>query len=288
MMYNGLPSEITLASNSAYAEFKNAAVGDNSSLGATFAEWRQSLGMIANRSIQIGRAARSLRKGDFNGFVTQLGVRPKRKHRRKPPRIKLHTDVSGLWLEYWFGWAPLYGDIFGAADIIGQPIPSGSASGTGGSTHYSADYSYGGARIIDIRLFVKCGADILLVNPNLFLAQRVGLLNPATIAWEVLPFSFCLDWAFGVSNFIESFTDFAGCELSNSYTTTLLKGTDVAYDRVYGGQGRSTISGDGMLRNSGIPQPMPNWHVLANLKSSITRAASAASLLTQSLSRLRG
>lgn len=93
-LYWGPPSEATSALNSAYAEFKELAVGENSSLGAAFAEWRESLGMIANRSIQLAGAARSLRKGDFNGFLRKLGVKPKRKHRRKPPKYKLADECQ--------------------------------------------------------------------------------------------------------------------------------------------------------------------------------------------------
>lgn len=288
-LYWGPPSEATSALNSAYAEFKGMAVGENSSLGAAFAEWQQSLGMIANRSIQLAKAARSLRKGDFNGFLRELGVKPKRKHRRKPPKYKLADDVSGLWLEYWFGWAPLYGDIFSAGNVIGQPIPFGSASGTGTSGfRKQADYGYGDYQRWDITINAKMGGDIQLVNPNLFLLQRVGVLNPVSIGWELVPFSFVVDWATGIGAFIDSFTDFAGCSITNAYTTLLYKGIDESWSTQPGASGRTRVVGEGMTRSLGITTPIPDWNVTANLERSITRAASAVSLLTQRLIGLKG
>lgn len=300
----GPPSEATSALNSAYSWFKELAVGENSSLGVAFAEWQQSLGMIANRALKLARAARSLRKGDFNGFLRELGVKPKRKHRRKPPRLKssrnvkhrnrllgydLADDVSGLWLEYWFGWAPLYGDIFTAGSIIGQPIPFGSAEGTGKSAFRKQDYyGAGDYQRWDITIRAKMGGDILLENPNLFLLQRVGVLNPASIGWELIPFSFVVDWATGIGAFIDSFTDFAGCSITNAYTTLLYKGIDESWSTLPGASGRTTVVGEGMTRALGITTPIPDWNVSANLERSITRAASAVSLLTQRLVDLRG
>jgi hypothetical protein len=63
------------------------------------------------------------------------------------------------------------------------------------------------------------GAEVHISNPNLYLANKLGFVNPAVIAWELVPFSFVVDWFVPVGNFLSQWTDFVGLSLQNGYTT---------------------------------------------------------------------
>ena len=61
----------------------------------------------------------------------------------------------------------------------------------------------------------------MVSNPNLFLANQLGFVNAGVVAWDVVPFSFVLDWFVNVGQFLAAFTDFWGLTISNSQTSLL-------------------------------------------------------------------
>lgn len=54
-------------------------------------------------------------------------------------------------------------------------------------------------------------------NPELFALASLGLLNPASLAWELVPLSFVVDWIVPVGPFLEAMTAGVGIELSHAY-----------------------------------------------------------------------
>lgn len=71
-------------------------------------------------------------------------------------------------------------------------------------------------------------------NPNLHRATTLGLTNPAAIAWELVPFSFVVDWFIPIGNFLNSWTDFLGLRFEDSYNTRYVKVENL---RLYNGSG---------------------------------------------------
>jgi hypothetical protein len=287
MGHLGVPPEAQPYYNRAYERFKEDAIGDQSSLGVFAAEWKESLGMINTRALGLYQAARDLRRGDFGGFVEKLGVKPKKKHRRglKPHEMsnrEVANQASGLWLEYWFGWAPMLNDMFTAGDNIQQPLPGGKAYGSAGgnvfvdnSTSYQKD-------LASLLVKYKIGAEFALSNPNLFLLNRLGLANPAQVAWELVPFSFVADWVTDFGSYLSSLSDWVGLEQSNPWVTCFCQGHDVfGINEEYSGEANCKYFA--LIRKTDIPRPLPNLQITANLGKSLTRSATAVSLLTQTL-----
>jgi len=135
-------------------------------------------------------------------------------------------------------------------------------------------------------VFVKQGGIFRLTNENLFLANRVGLINPASIAWEVLPFSFVVDWFTGLGNAIDGFTDLAGLSYDHTYTTEYWRidsvnryWNDWRPGRAY----KTSVFAREFRHNrkAGLSRPTVLPPRLQNFGSSLTRAASAVSLLIQ-------
>jgi hypothetical protein len=273
----GIPSWSQPAANAAYEEFREEALGDQAAVGVAIAEWKQSLGMITKRGIQLASAANNFRRGRVAEGLQTLGVGGRGRRR---PRDNAASDAANLWLEYSFGWKPLYQDIYDAADeLSGDTLPSGKAHGSSGTTHSwtpDANHSY------KSNVRHRVGAIVKLSNPNLYLASQMGLVNPASIGWELVPYSFVVDWMFDVGSFIDSFTDFFGCSVEKPWSAHYCTYVDT-YDTgvfTFTGTGTAAIRGGSLIR------PVPNWEVRANLGNSLTRAANATALAIQSLNRL--
>lgn len=269
--------------NRAYANFIDKVNGSTSSLGAFAAEWKESLGTVTKRTHGLYQAYRHLRRGDFRRALKSLSVEPKRKHKSKVRNTA--NEASGLWLEYWFGWAPSVSDISNACLQLSEPLPSGrfQAGASDSLRRKTPKGGWGAYYDVQCQAKVRVGAICTLENPNLYLAQQMGILNPLQVAWEVVPFSFLVDWAFDIGSFLGSFTDLAGVSVSKPYWNLKLVNRFKGYHGYYNVGNPSNIVHHDFQRYVGLPRPMPNLQVRANLGNSLTRAASAVSLLTQVL-----
>lgn len=280
-----VPSWGIKTANKAYSRFKDKALGDSSQLGVAAAEARQSFGMIADRSLGLYHAYKDLRKGKFRQALKRLSVEPKRKHRNKI-RSAAH-EASGLWLEYWFGWSASVNDIFTACSQLSDPLPSNRFSGSSRLTIGGKKYTSVYRNEVEKGLYrCKTGGTVVLVNPNLFLASQLGLVNPLAIAWELVPFSFVVDWFVDVGSYIEGYSDFVGTDILDSYRSFTYKTQRDGYSSTT----PQHIEGRGVsfryyetwtARYQGLYRPLPTWPRVQNFGQSVTRAASAVSLLTK-------
>lgn len=253
------------------------------------AEWRQSADMIGDRATQLFRAANNLRKGNLPGFARELGVKTKRRHSKISPK-KVSKNAGGLWLEYWLGWAPLIGDIGNAVQVLQSAPPWDKIHGTGScykTFNNSVTYPYF-VRIVDsasTKVSVKLGAKVRCSNPNLFLANQLGFVNPASTAWELVPLSFVVNWFVNVQEFLDQFTTFVGLEIEHPYTTTFgtASGT-YAEDWLFPNPPpmiAAATKAVSMSRAPGIEQFSIVWRPPSAL--SVTRGLTSISLLVQQL-----
>lgn len=280
--WSGIPPWAQGAYNKAYSRFREKALGEGSALGTLFAEWRESLEMVYKRTTTLYLAYRALRKGKFREFLKALSINPKRKHKGK-----IHNtldEATGLWLEYWFGWSPTLNDIYGALEVLGRPLPEKPVKGTATGDIYTTWKQGTWLRYTqEAKISHKVQGTVILDNPNLFYFNQLGLINPVAVLWEVIPFSFLVDWVFDVGSFIESFTDFVGVTVVQPFHSHFLRYND---SRFYSGHPDipyvvNKLQGTALVRSLGIARPIPSWSIHGNLGTSITRAATAVSLLTQ-------
>lgn len=289
------PAYFRAATRKSWESLMEKLKGDASSLGAAAAEGRETFDMVARRAMGLRRAYKQLRRGDFKKFLKELSVDPKRKHRSKVRSAA--NEASGLWLEYWFGWSPTANDIgnallamgsnpiiatvrefgVGRQDLQEKSVSLGNGRSSGNGAYMRRITSSG-------KVFVKQGATFKLENQNLFLANRLGLVNPLAIAWEVVPFSFVVDWFSNVGAYIESFTDLVGLSYTDAYTTAYdkigIRGEYGYFDHPVYRPAICEWQQHRMSRKIGLTRPLPTTPRLLNFGSSKTRAASAVSLLT--------
>lgn len=221
------PDVSSVANNQAIQKARNrlnSSLGSSASIGTTLAEWRQSLSMIEARSLQLYHAARALRKGRLGDFRNALQLDPSDRGSRK--RLAKGKTFGNVWLEHHFGWAPLVKDIGDAVDLLQSTPPFDTVRGRGSSANLEA-FSYTNVKVRR-ELKVRCQllAEVWVSNPNLFLANRLGFVNPAAVAWELIPFSFLVDWFVPIGGFLSQWTDFVGLSLQDPATTLTWEYTD--------------------------------------------------------------
>lgn len=216
---NGGRSIDALASNKALSQFVDRLRDlQSASVATTLAEWRQAESMLVARATQLSEGLRALRRGDFKKlnklFKAPKGFRAKAK------------GGANMWLEYHFGWSPLVQDIYNAVQVLSAVPPSQKVRGRGRSSEpiLVRNAPIGATTYIQEDLTyscrVECGAEMFTSNPNTALANQMGFINPAAVAWELVPFSFLVDWFLPVGDFLNSFTDLLGHSVHYPYTTT--------------------------------------------------------------------
>lgn len=205
-------------------------------LGADFGERKQSIETVTKLLKAVRNPLQTLGK-----IMRDLTRRSKQG--RGSPAIK---DVSGAFLEFQYGVRPLIGSIYDACGVLQKPypvyrvrasvpnictLPGKTAPDRPNEKNWRyAKYTYEGR--------YSGGFNVIVENPVVHSMERCGVLNPASIAWELVPFSFVVDWFIPVGKFISSISDYAGCSLTNQYQTLFVEGTETL-----GYRNRSDMSG---------------------------------------------
>lgn len=170
-------------------------------LSVAFAERKETISMVTNTVQTLVKGFRAARRGDWRGIQKILGCRGLRS---KPSKT-----AANLWLQYQYGWKPLYSDVYdGVSMLLDNDLerPKRYMVTVKASAESSSLYkeyrpvSLGLSEVRDI-LHVRdttfkawIRLDYYLQNGQLATASQLGITNPLEVAWEVVPFSFVADW----------------------------------------------------------------------------------------------
>lgn len=291
----GLPAwstaEINPLTSVSYDKLKSK-ISDRASIGAALAELPQAVQMITNRLHQVRLLTKAIRKGRLGDAFEVLGQTYGAKAPKGPRTFKSSkNDWASRYLEFHFGWSPMIGDIYDSIEVLQNPIKDVDVSASAKSSWRSYQWSTGTPGSdqnfwkVDGIFLVRHGLQVSVSNPNLWLANQLGLINPLQIAWEVVPFSFVVDWFVNVEQFLGLGTDFLGLVTKNGYTTKAWRGpTDQTYVHTGFNIRRYARFDVGYVeRRQGIT--LPSLTMKPFKLWGWRRAAAAASLLTQVFSR---
>lgn len=262
------------------AKFK-AKCYDSANAALLIAERKEAVSLMVNRLITMRRAYQDLRKGRFRDALHRLHVKPLPKHKRT--RWTKPKQASALWLEYWFGWAPMVADVHTSVDILQSDIPtpfrvkvsSGLSQKYAKSVPSGSTYS-DSRLVVSSRVFMQ--ANVEVTNPNLFRANQLGLVNPATVIWELIPFSFLVDWFVNVGDFLSSYTDWLGLAIKDPMTSILSKSKGTHTFIGWTGTFKGPVEASKFSRALSIDRSVRlSGGMLTGI--SVTRAATAISLL---------
>lgn len=171
----------------------------------------QNLAELHKTSKEMAKAATEL-CDIWRGFKT--GDVPRITRGITGGQRNLEKILSDRWLSYSYGWKPLVSDLYDLVDAVKHMVTKdqmirSSAAATDTAVRENIHKN-------DTLLDLQCSARVKVVihckvqNPHLANMASLGLLNPALIAWELLPYSFICDWMFPVGQVLGAFSATAG------------------------------------------------------------------------------
>ena len=150
-----------------------------------------------------------------------------RKMKRSNPR-----DWGNLWLEYTYGWKPLASTIYGAATKLLNPDAKSDLTFNLHATA-SEDTQRGTRSVIgqpdevpDVFRYYQKSRCRFVVRFRVKSSALITLggftsLNPVSIAWELTPYSFVVDWFVNVGGYLRDFENalLYGTSFADGYVT---------------------------------------------------------------------
>jgi hypothetical protein len=218
--------ELGLAIDEAVGKALNRAKDQTANWAENVATYKQSVHMVASNMMRILNAYRAIRQGNVAKAAAALGV-----SLRGPARISNQSKaIANGWLELQYGWKPLLQDIYEttlAFQKRRREKPSlirVTGSSARNKNRVEVITSDGGHTVTTYTHTVKLTAKVLLcfkvANEDLRLAAQMGITNPIALAWELLPFSFVIDWLLPVGNYFSNLDATLGTTYEKGCVTT--------------------------------------------------------------------
>lgn len=189
----------------------------------TVAESKQLLKMFDSTVPRLAKAITLVKRGRMRDAARALGVADK----RRPPRSTGH--IASDWLALQYGWKPLLADVRGAAQLLAKRALGNNISvrvkktASSDQTHDPFVYKNGQMKHVFSEEWYDCQATVVLeFSVDSAFCQRMsetGISDPALLAWELLPYSFVVDWFLPVGNYLENLMYDSGLSFKRGYYT---------------------------------------------------------------------
>lgn len=247
---------------------------------AVFAmELAKTRDMVAARAWQIGRSYKLLRQGKIKQAIAQFTTLKQNKVPIKGDKPLKGKDLADAWLELRYGWTPLMYEVQGAIELLEEKILGGKlamsyrkstkVSYTDNSTVRVSGIDFAHNATMNDHVTISC-----LIKPDCptrIILSQLGFDNPALIAYELMPYSFVVDWFYNIGDYLQSQTALAGLSVDYfSITKTRYIQDEITVsqnDPSYPGSepsspGKHTYFSKRKRRDLGIPlPPMPTLGV---------------------------
>jgi len=193
---------------------------DSSGWGENIGQGKKTIEEFATLASHFAQALLALKKGNLKLAATNLvGLPGKKRNLRSAQKT-----AADLWLQYQYGIRPVLQDIHdlhkSVIDILKKPLPF-EVHKTEISTYERHNgpgdvWAYDAVSVASHRTQLNA----LITNPMTYLLDSAGLINPAEIAWELLPWSFAIDWFVPIGQTLKATTVGVGLEDNGGWTTS--------------------------------------------------------------------
>lgn len=278
--------------------------GSEFNLPVAIAESKSAIRMVTDRAMDLVEIIRDIRRGNITKIAKAAGL-----VNRSGPIRRFNRDFgkdaskasAGLWLEARYGWMPLMADCRNAVntvmDAVDRPIDRVGivkAAVRARERQDTKDTVFTGSYLCDTYRTVddsRRGVWRWQPLPGYY-PGRFGVLNPLTVAWEVVPFSFVADWFLPISDYLASFdTRFRVSHAGGTYGEKVVTNTVKAITRNSGSNPTAVGSGNAVSYHMKIVRtPMTTMpdvslsDVQLDPNLGATQMLSAVALLRQCLS----
>jgi hypothetical protein len=229
----------------------------NAQTGVFLAESGKTAAHLAHTATRVYKALKALKKCRFGEFTSALGITTTQKRvekyysgvrvyhgsrgngfkydsKSKFSREEQHSRFSDFaaqtWLEYSYGWKPLIKDVYDHAVALENIATRyGLVMRKCISTAKTVKEKSWTVNVAQNRIIVSAKTNSLrrericvefrLPTGIVDVTNTFGLSDPLSVAWEVVPFSFIVDWFIPIGNFLEGISTYNSLVFHRGYKT---------------------------------------------------------------------
>lgn len=240
---------------------------------ATFlGELPETVGTVADSALAIFRSYREVRKGRFGKAVKILRDINSSRDRD----FSIDKYASSNWLALRYGWIPLIGDAFSAAEAY--------EATSGASRKKRKKFFRGRSKFVRKARAPTAGPSSRTVHYDQVLLrteaqpttlQSLGFSDPELVAWELVPFSFVVDWFYSVGTYLE-----LRAVLPKTQASYILTTKEHSLNLGYGGISQFRIESVVVKRTiqSSVAVPPPRLKDPFEIKNAMVRITDAVAL----------
>lgn len=219
-VYIQQPSSPSNLRNAAIIKARLKFKSSDINLGVAFGERKETARLVGDTATRLAKTVRELKRGNLRKAMDTLGLS---RRQTKPSTTNAHK----AWLELQYAWKPFLHDVYGAVDALAKrDKPDWITQGKGvqrinvdrdiisGSGKSRCNVSVTGFEL------VSCIINATPTNDLQRSLSSLGVTNPALVGWELVPFSFVVDWFLPVGDFLDSLDALLGYEVVNGTLTT--------------------------------------------------------------------
>lgn len=180
---------------------------EKANIALDLAEGVKTYDMIVSSAVRLIGAAIAVKHGNLKRAANLLGV----------------NSIGGLsrnLLAYNYGWKPLMADIYGGVELIKQQLePSLLVTARHTSRTSVMDYAFNtNQKTIKVNAASTCCITGKISDNYKRIASQTGFnVNPLELAWELIPWSFVVDWVLPVGDFIREMQAPTGLDFVSGY-----------------------------------------------------------------------
>jgi len=257
-------------------------------LGCDIATGRQTVDMVVDTCGKLGRSAMALRKGNFALAARQLGVSPRGSHKSSLQGLT-HEDASALWLELQYGWKPLLSDVYDLHKrfVENTAAPRKQCFQASKSFRKFQQYGQGSYLHAVIQTDSESYKIVAVFNESVSVPRSLGLVDPASILWEICPWSFVADWFLPIGSYLQLVNQVPSWNASYQIYHKKFYDAHVARGYLEGSPSRSRYIEKSFSRSqsTSLDIPLPRFKNLPQFGLSLGHFENAVALLSQRVSK---
>lgn len=180
--------------------------GHSFNASSSLADCNKTLQFCTDTATRMARSLILLKKGRIADGLRTLGSQSNVR-RVKPLSSK---DLANAWLEAQYAWKPLLSDVHDAAEALAFHTVNPRRTRVTVRASFPYNSSYTSSTFNRYSEGVTGLMYICEMQETLSVPRSLNLIDPTTVAWELLPFSFVADWFIPIGSYIENYSYLSG------------------------------------------------------------------------------
>nr|QDH89876.1 MAG: hypothetical protein H1Bulk30641_000003 [Leviviridae sp.] len=194
--------------------------GKSAELGNDLGELKTTVEALASDVMKAANFIRHMKKGRWRKAADDLGLTLRAFNHDRG------KTLANYWLSYSYGWKPLAQSMYDIQSSLAEEVARrsrlieghGTARVNGHVEFPYNDFEETGDWAASCKTTLKAS----ISDNSLRLISKFGLTNPAAVAWELVPFSFVVDWFIPVGNTLQAMTAAQGLTFVGGWTNQLI------------------------------------------------------------------